>query len=109
MDLGLLVHYLPKLKELGISKVKAGEFEFEFHVEKTPAGVAATVPHTTPAATPATGPLETVKVQDMVLPNGLDEEMNFDKILNWSAPVDEGPVPLTNDTPMGELPEVPHG
>lgn len=49
----------------------------------------------------ATHSIQTIKVEGMIDPHGLDEEMDPDRILNWSAPFSsEKEVPLTNDIPL---------
>lgn len=45
-------------------------------------------------------PIKTDKIQDSVVPQGLEEEMSFDKILHWSGSEDTGSVPLTDDVAL---------
>jgi hypothetical protein len=48
----------------------------------------------------ATG-IATEKVPDAVVPQGLEEEMDPDKVLHWSSPdYQEGDVPLTDEKPL---------
>lgn len=104
-----LAKLIPKLRELKVSHLKVKGFEVSFHAESTPAAALHTA-HPQEEAKPQDGPeksIETVRVDDVVVPQGLTEEMNYDKILNWSAPVDEGNVPLTGDIPLPEHSPLP--
>lgn len=94
------------MRDLKVSHLKVKGFEVSFHADAVPY---ATKPLETrqeekkeePKNLPEK-PIENIRVEGSVVPQGLDEEMGFDKILNWSAPVDEGSVPLTNDEVMTE-------
>jgi hypothetical protein len=99
MDLSLLRELIPLMHSNGVSSFKFEGLELSFQSlpkkKKKTSSPAATV---SPPLT-AAGDVQT---PSPAVPQGMDAEMNFDKILNWSAPVDEGPVPLTNDAPLGD-------
>lgn len=107
--LGSLKELLPLLAANKVETFRCGELDITFQ-SRGEAGAEGLVssPSTTAAnPTPSERQVETLKTEGMVAPQSLDEEMAYDKILHWSCPVEEGPVPLTDDAPMTEaqLPE----
>lgn len=102
MDLSSLRELIPLMRESGVYYFKSGDLELRFSrpPKKTKTMPAVTSPIKTSEAIAGVPSAEESK--DPIVPQALDGEMNFDKILNWSAPVDSGPVPLTDDAPLGD-------
>lgn len=46
--------------------------------------------------------IKTEKIEDVVVPQSVDEEMDFDKVLHWSGSGDDRSVKLTDDVPLSD-------
>lgn len=90
-----------------MSRLKLGDLEISFvHDLQAFSPQVINAPQVTPSSNvsvpPAPTGVATEKVEGMVVPQDLDEEMDFDKVLFHSAPDDGGSIPLTGDQPLGE-------
>ncbi len=113
MDLSTLKDLLPVMRDCKVASLKLEGLEIVFF-PASPAprelaaellNVAAELSKTDtkpPSPDAPLKPIETIKVDDVVVPQRLEDEMSYDRIRDWSVPSDQS-VPLTDDQPFGEL------
>jgi len=115
-----LKELLPHLRRARVAHLKLEGLELSFHASPRKKKKIANRDSRTAvsAAPPAPGPIgnptypipgtlpqessfPTEKVADVVLPQGLEEEIPNDKVLMWSVPGEDlGKTPLTDDEPI---------
>lgn len=114
MDLLTLKELLPVMFASGVERFELGDCKIVFHSPvKAQDSVSETKSQSAPAVEPvkvelppaganaSEAPLETQKVADVVVPQRLEDELSFDRILFHSVPdADDKPVPLTDDVPL---------
>lgn len=116
--LAMLPSLLPLLRSCGVSRIKTGELEIDFHgpYDTKDAGIK-TSPAPASLSETKIDPVESAKATAIIneqLPVDLrtDSVTDFDKILHWSSGPDLAPseteaspqtesVPMTADVPIG--------
>lgn len=115
--LAMLPSLLPLLRSCGVSRIKTGELEIDFHgpYDTKDAGIKTSPAPASLSETPV-DPIESAKASELLnkeleaqLPVDLrtDAVTNFDTVLNWSAgpdiqaPDDKESIPATADLPVG--------
>lgn len=100
-----LKEILPIMAAAGVAGFRCGELEISFnHGGQSPEGATLTPAVDAANPVPPDAPIGIEKTEGVVAPQSLDEEIPYDKILNWSSPTDDGPVPLTDDAVPPPLP-----